>query len=113
LLIVCQGHDTAALLARIQQLVVKTLLPVAPHLAHTYFMATSRSSGGRGSRCFELLGFDVLLDDQLQCWLVEVGTCPLRESRLPNLTHSPVRYSYAKVANRDIRVWHGATENGP
>ena len=22
-------------------------------------------------------------------------------------------YSDAKVANRDIRVWHGATENGP
>jgi hypothetical protein len=23
------------------------------------------------------------------------------------------RYSDAKVANRDIRVWHGATEKGP
>jgi isocitrate dehydrogenase len=24
-----------------------------------------------------------------------------------------VSYSDAKVAHRDIRVWHGATENGP
>ena len=27
--------------------------------------------------------------------------------------HAPVRYGDEKVANRDIRVWHGATENGP
>jgi hypothetical protein len=26
---------------------------------------------------------------------------------------SPSLYSDEKVANRDIRVWHGATENGP
>jgi hypothetical protein len=24
-----------------------------------------------------------------------------------------VRYGEEKVANREIRVWHGATENGP
>jgi hypothetical protein len=24
-----------------------------------------------------------------------------------------VKYGDAKVANREIRVWHGATENGP
>ena len=24
-----------------------------------------------------------------------------------------VRYSDEEVANRDVRVWHGATENGP
>jgi hypothetical protein len=26
---------------------------------------------------------------------------------------NPQAYSDEKVANRDIRVWHGATENGP
>jgi 23S rRNA-/tRNA-specific pseudouridylate synthase len=27
-------------------------------------------------------------------------------------SHAPLRYSDEKVANRDTKVWHGATENG-
>ena len=71
-----QGHDTQLLMQRIQELVVKTILPIQPHLAHTYYMACSRTNGSRssnGSRCFELLGFDVLLDEDLQPWLMEVS----------------------------------------
>ena len=37
-----------------------------------------------------------------------------RWSPPPGLTsHLRLAYSDEKVANRDIRVWHGATENGP
>ena len=30
-----------------------------------------------------------------------------------NSEHPPLRYSDEKVANRDTKVWHGATGNGP
>jgi hypothetical protein len=35
-----------------------------------------------------------------------------RSIRLPP-ARAPPCYSDEKVANREIRVWHGATENGP
>ena len=54
----------------IGELVVKTLLPVTPLLAHTY--SSSAPRGASAYNCFELLGFDVLLDAQLQPWLMEV-----------------------------------------
>ena len=80
------GRDlTDALRERIERLVVKTVLTIEPQLAHTYYMACSRSHGPkdgrrrrveRSSRCFELLGFDVLLDEHLRPWLMEVNHSP-------------------------------------
>ena len=69
------GLDVNALWGQIQQLVVKTLLAVQPHLAHAY--ASCRSSpGAHPFSCFELLGFDLLIDANGQPWLLEVNHSP-------------------------------------
>ena len=133
-----KGHDVDALWREIRELVVKTVAPIQPLLAHAYHSATrskdgasrarSRDSGSRGpretreglfrdssrdggskqntnarfakttagsyasrldaspsatgsradepSRCFEILGFDVLLDERLKPHLIEVNHSP-------------------------------------
>jgi WD40 repeat protein len=49
-------------------------------------------------------------------WVCQVRFNPTYDRLLlvrPQPTPLPPPYSDAKVANRNGRVWHGATENGP
>ena len=68
----CAARRVAAVLSRLlyQALVVKTLLTVQPHLAHTYHGVLGDENPGFS--CFEVLGFDVLLDHRARPWLLEV-----------------------------------------
>lgn len=36
----------------------------------------SKSSEDINSSCFEILGFDVLIDEKLKPWLIEINTAP-------------------------------------
>ena len=54
-------------------------------VAITMEAARSRLNPKMRSNCFELFGFDFMLDSDLKCWLIEVNTNPCLEESSPLL----------------------------
>eukprot|EP01064_Diplonema_japonicum_P007979 TRINITY_DN15557_c0_g2_i2.p1 TRINITY_DN15557_c0_g2~~TRINITY_DN15557_c0_g2_i2.p1 ORF type:complete len:512 (+),score=107.03 TRINITY_DN15557_c0_g2_i2:892-2427(+) len=69
------GHDAEKLWDSISDLAVKTLLSVNEQLKYSYRAAFPGDEDTGGS-CFEILGFDVLVDKHMQPWLLEVNHAP-------------------------------------
>ena len=55
------GHNMQPIWERIEDLVVLSLLAIVPQLRYQYCMA--RPAADPESVCFELLGYDVLVDE--------------------------------------------------
>ncbi|CAM9273835.1 unnamed protein product [Ectocarpus sp. 12 AP-2014] len=87
-----QGHDSAALWARLADACVKTFLTVGPMLRREYSAANptprgfaAAASKGKAatptpppprSTCFTIVGVDLMVDDELDPWIIEINHLP-------------------------------------
>ncbi|KAL1451170.1 hypothetical protein WDU94_003457 [Cyamophila willieti] len=68
------GYDTNQIWERIDDVIVKTILAGVPNMKEKYNVSYSRHN--YRSACFQILGFDILLDDQLRPYVIEVNHSP-------------------------------------
>ena len=72
------GIDPGFVWSRIYDLIIKTVVSIEPMVVEEI-----RKYSLTRSNCFDLLGFDVLLDADLKPWLMEVNLAPSMNTDSP------------------------------
>ena len=69
-----QGFDVDAIKAQIEDIIIKTLCAIQPNLAHHYHACQPEDLSK--AMCFEVLGFDIILDEKARPYMLEVNHSP-------------------------------------
>ncbi|XP_067570417.1 tubulin polyglutamylase TTLL6 isoform X1 [Pseudorca crassidens] len=68
------GYNVGQIWREIEDIIIKTLISAHPMIKHNYHACFRNHT--LNSACFEILGFDILLDHKLKPWLLEVNHSP-------------------------------------
>lgn len=81
-----KGRDVRLLKKQIEELAAKTVIALEPYLKNAYHCFISPDH--QNPRCFHVLGLDILIDENWNCWLMEVNANPslnvYNDKELPN-----------------------------
>ena len=66
-----KGFDAERMMDKIEDICVKTILAAQPALSHAY--RTCQPDDLENSTCFQILGMDIMIDQKLKPWLIEVN----------------------------------------
>lgn len=68
------GQSSERLKSSIDDLIIKTIIAGGPEMAHVY--KSCQPEDYENSLCFQILGFDVMFDQNFKPWLLEVNHAP-------------------------------------